>query len=80
MFFYPLVVTLYILYQVFPQDAHNIQTHDITLAMLDEVIDQQRYQEQQMDCSLHSVPECSAFMTPPRQERRFLAPLNSTTV
>ena len=73
--------------QVILQDAHNIQTHEVSINMLEEAQDIIKYQEMMADAggrgikgSSQVVPmDCSALMTPPRQERRCLAPINSTT-
>lgn len=66
--------------QISPQDTHNIQVHDVAIHMLEEVSELRQFQERQMEASLSPFMECSVFLTPPRQERRCLAPLNSTTV
>ena len=66
--------------QVVPQDVHNIQTHEVTIPMLEDAIELRKHQEAQMIPSLPVLMDCSVLLTPPRQERRYLAPINGTTV
>ena len=65
--------------QVLPQNAHNIQTHEVTIAMLDEASEMRKYQEIPPS-PLPVFMDCSLLMTPPKTERKCLAPLNGTTV
>lgn len=58
---------------VVPQDSHNIQTHDISMSMMDDA--HEIGQSQELSVCYH---ESSVFMTPPRSERRCLAPINTT--
>lgn len=63
--------------RVIPQDAHNIQTHAVTIAMLDDALELRGSQESFV---AHKdplfPPDCSVIMTPPRQDRPCLAPIN----
>lgn len=65
---------------VIPQDAHNIQTHEVLIQMLEEATELRKYQEYQMAPPLPVFMDCSLLMTPPKQERRCLAEINSTAV
>lgn len=64
---------------VIPQDAHNIQTHDISISMLDDAVELRRSQEAVRQAQFTLLQDCSVLMTPPRQERRCLAPINYST-
>lgn len=48
--------------------------------MLEDAIELRKQQEAQMIPSLPVLMDCSVLLTPPRQERRYLAPINGTTV
>ncbi|XP_064394881.1 G1/S-specific cyclin-E1-like [Halichondria panicea] len=58
---------------VIPQDTHNIQTHDISISMMDDARELGTTEEYLR----MGYYESSVFLTPPRSERRCLAPINS---
>lgn len=62
---------------VIPQDSHNIQTHEVSISMLDDAVELRRSQESAQS-QLSLLQDCSVFMTPPRPERKCLAPINTT--
>lgn len=61
---------------VAPHDTHNIQTHDVSISMMDDSVELRRSQEA-TPSQYALLQDCSVMMTPPRNERRCLAPINT---
>ncbi|CAI8014745.1 G1/S-specific cyclin-E1 [Geodia barretti] len=64
---------------VTPQDLHNIQTHSVTIAMLDDALELRHSQLSAAAVPGMVHPDCSVLLTPPRSERRCLAPINASS-